>query len=131
MSEDCACCTTPAAAVPRDIQNRPWLSAMAYRIGTFATFRKAILDQLSRTRELAALTARVPDDYTITAIELWSAVADVLTFYQERIANEAFLRTALDRDSLLRLVRLIDYQLAPARRRPRNWHSPSRPARTR
>ena len=113
MSQDCACCTTPAAAVPRDIQNRPWLSAIAYRIGTFATFRKAILDQLSHTHELAALTARVPDDYTITAIELWSAVADVLTFYQERIANEAFLRTAIERDSLLRLVRLIDYQLAP------------------
>ena len=30
--------------------------AIAYRIGTFATFRKAILDELSRTPELAGLT---------------------------------------------------------------------------
>ena len=37
----------------------------------------------------------------------------MLTFYQERIANEAFLRTATLRDSVLRLVRLIDYQLRP------------------
>jgi hypothetical protein len=37
----------------------------------------------------------------------------VLAFYQERIANEAFIRTATLRDSVLRLVRVIDYQLAP------------------
>lgn len=113
MSHDCGCCTTPAAAVPGEVRNRPWLSAVAYRIGTFATFRKAIFDELSRTPALASLTARVPDDYTITTIELWAAVADVISFYQERIANDAFLRTATDRDPLLRLVRLIDYQLAP------------------
>ncbi|HEV8678260.1 MAG TPA: hypothetical protein VGQ90_02705, partial [Stellaceae bacterium] len=62
---------------------------------------------------MAGLGARVSEDYTITAIELWSAVADVLTFYQERTANEAFLRTATLRDSVLRLVRLIGYELAP------------------
>jgi len=40
-------------------------------------------------------------------------VADVLIFYQERIANEAFLRTALERRSLVELGRLIDYELRP------------------
>lgn len=110
---DCLCCITPAAAVPAEIANRPGLSAVAYRIGTFSTFRKAITDELSRVPELAGLSTRVSDDYTITAIELWSAVADVLTFYQERLANEAFLRTATLRDSLLRLVRLIGYELSP------------------
>ncbi len=109
----CLCCTTPVAAVPAEIANRPGLSAVAYRIGTFATFRKDITDELSRVPQLADLGTRVNDDYTITAIELWSAVADVLTFYQERLANEAFLRTATLRDSLLRLVRLIGYELTP------------------
>jgi hypothetical protein len=101
------------AAVPTVIQNRPGLSAVAYRIGTFATFRKAMLDKLAHTPALAGLTARVGDDYSITTIELWAAIADVLTFYQERTANEAFLRTSALRDSVLRLVRLIDYQLRP------------------
>lgn len=111
MSEgDCLCCTTPVAP---EVANRPGLSAVAYRIGTFTTFRKAITDELSRVPELAGLSTRVSDDYTITAIELWSAVADVLTFYQERLANEAFLRTATLRDSLLRLVRLIGYEFSP------------------
>jgi hypothetical protein len=110
---DCGCCTTAAAAIPAEVENRPGLSVIAYRIGTFTTFRKAIIDQLSHTAELAGLSARVSEDYTITAIEMWSAVADVLTFYQERAANEAFLRTATLRDSILRLVRLIGYELAP------------------
>jgi len=34
----------------------------------------------------------------------WATLADVLTFYQERIANELWLRTATERDSLLRLA---------------------------
>ncbi len=113
MSDDCGCCSTPAAAVPAAIENRPGLSAVAYRIGTFATFRKAVLDRLAHTPELADLTSRTGDDYTITAVELWAAVADVLTFYQERIVNESFLRTATLRDSVLRLVRLLGYELRP------------------
>ena len=111
MSDDCGCCATPPT--PAATENRPGLSAVVYRPGTFATFREAIIEQLSHTPALTALTARGLDDYTITTIELWSAVADVLAFYEERIANEAFLRTALYRDSVLRLVRLIGYQLAP------------------
>jgi hypothetical protein len=102
---------TAASAVPATVENRPGLPAIAYRIGTFATFRQAILDQLSQTPQLAALATRVSDDYTITAIELWSAVADVVTFYQERTANEAFLGTSTLRDSLLRIVRLVGYEL--------------------
>ncbi|MGF6289686.1 putative baseplate assembly protein [Paraburkholderia youngii] len=111
---DCGCCAAPAPAAPAPIANRPGLAAIAYRIGTFATFREALIESLSHTPELTALRTRVSDDYTITVIELWSVVADVLTFYQERTANEAFLRTATQRDSLLRLVRLIGYELGPA-----------------
>lgn len=112
-ASDCGCCATVAPAVPATVENRPGLSAVAYRIGSFASFRQAIVDELSRTPELAALSTRVSEDYTITTIELWAAVADVLAFYQERIANEAFLRTATLRDSMLRLVRLIGYELGP------------------
>ncbi|MGZ4798530.1 MAG: baseplate J/gp47 family protein [Acidimicrobiia bacterium] len=110
---DCGCCSPTTPGTLAAVENRPWLSVVSYRIGTFATFRTAILDQLSHTPALAALATRTNDDYTVTAVELWSAVADVLTFYQERIANESFLRTATMRDSLLRLVRQIGYELRP------------------
>ena len=37
----------------------------------------------------------------------------MLTFYQERIANEGYLRTATERRSILELARLIGYRLRP------------------
>ena len=37
----------------------------------------------------------------------------MLSFYNERIANELFLRTARERDSVLRLVALIGYRPRP------------------
>ena len=40
-------------------------------------------------------------------------MADVLTFYQERLANEAYLRTATERLSLVHLARAIGYELQP------------------
>lgn len=113
MIQPCGCCTTPTEARSTHPGNRPWLSAIDYRLGTFASFREALLDGLGRTPAMQGLRSRVSDDYTVSAVELWSAVADVLTFYTERIANEAFLRTARQRDSVLRLVRVLDYQLSP------------------
>jgi hypothetical protein len=113
MSCACGCCATPAPSTPIAIQNRPGLSAITYRVGTFSVFRHALLVEMARAPELAGLRTRLSDDYTVTVAELWAAVADVLTFYQERIANEAFLRTARERDSVLRLVRLLDYHLRP------------------
>jgi hypothetical protein len=38
-------------------------------------------------------------------------VADLLGFYQERIANEGYLRTATERRSVLELARLVGYEL--------------------
>ncbi len=109
----CGCCETAASPTPVRIENRPGLSAVAYRVGTFASFREAMLRAISREPALARLTTRQSDDPAITLLELWAAVADVLTFYQERIANESFLRTAVHRDSVLRLVRMLDYHLRP------------------
>lgn len=111
MSDDCGCCATPPSGTA--IENRPGLTALAYRPGTFMTFRQELIEALARKDGVSTLTSRGSDDYTISTIELWSAVADVLSFYQERIANESFLRTAVHRDSMLRLVRLLGYELAP------------------
>jgi len=53
--------------------------------------------RLPRIPELTALGTRRDDDYSITFLDLWAAVADVLTFYQERYANEAFYASAQQR----------------------------------
>ena len=94
------------------LTNRPGLPSIDYRVGTYPTFLRASLDEVTRDPALSAWTAR-RDDYGIVLLQLWAYVADVLTFYQERIANEAYLRTAVERESVLRLAELIDYRPAP------------------
>ncbi|HEV7661589.1 MAG TPA: putative baseplate assembly protein [Allosphingosinicella sp.] len=63
--------------------------------------------------ELAGLRTRDPGDPSIALLDGWAIVADVLTFYQERIANEGYLRTATERRSLVELARLIGYVPRP------------------
>ena len=186
------CCGRPApgTTVPALVFNPSGLSAITYRIGTFTSFRQAMLDSIAlpdlMATSVTTLTSPVgPADTSISVldasqfplapnfrikigseylqvidgagtstwritrgsstvahftgdmvildppnpfaswhagtgvdyhtifVELWAYLADIITFYQERIANEAYLGTASQRDSLLRLVSLIDYHPAP------------------
>ena len=112
---DCACCAGVAVQTPLALSSRPGLAALAYRVGTHATFKRSMLARLSDTRwpALGQLRSREPDDFTIALLDAWAVVGDVLSFYQERIANESYLRTASERLSILEQARLIGYQLAP------------------
>ncbi|MFP5261563.1 MAG: putative baseplate assembly protein [Blastocatellia bacterium] len=112
---DCECCEGVSAETPLNVYNRPGLTALAYRVGTHAQFRETLLTLISGSNlpALSRLTTRDNDDYSIALLDAWATVADVLTFYQERIANEVYLRTATERFSLLELARLISYQLRP------------------
>src|SRR5437764_10462273 len=109
----CGCCEPTVPLTPLAEDNRAGLTAIAYRAGTYASFRETMLEQIAHAPELGRLTTRADDDYSVTVIDLWAAVADVLTFYQERYANEAYLRTATQAGSIARLARLIDYSLRP------------------
>ncbi|MFI1829776.1 putative baseplate assembly protein [Streptomyces sp. NPDC020412] len=98
------------------VWNRPGLPALAYLAGTHQQFLDLMLARLSQqdAGRLAALTTREPDDPAIALFDAWAVVGDVLTFYQERIANEGFLRTATEHESLLRLGRLVGHRPRPA-----------------
>ncbi len=121
----CGCCQAPTPGAPVAIFNRPGLDAIAYRTGDYAAFRQAMIQAIPRVgKQLAAelqlpasplsrWTARQSDDYGIALFELWAVLGDILTFYQERIANEAYLRTAVQDDSVRRLAAMIDYRLGP------------------
>lgn len=62
---------------------------------------------------LLRLTTRATSDPSIALLDGWSTLSDVLTFYQERIANEGYLRTATERKSLFELSRLVGYRPRP------------------
>jgi hypothetical protein len=64
-------------------------------------------------RALRRLRTRHIDDFSVALLDAWATVADVLAFYQERIATEAFLRTATERRSVLELARLVGYSPRP------------------
>jgi hypothetical protein len=98
---------------PQRPWNRPGLSRIGYRVGTYADFREAFLRNLNREAVLSGWTHRSPDDPGIALLEGASILGDILTFYQELYANEAFLRTARWRVSIADLVRLLGYRLAP------------------
>jgi hypothetical protein len=80
-------------------------AAAAYSTGETVT--------LSPPNPFASWQVGTANDYQTMFVELWAYLADILTFYQERIANEAYLGTAVLRDSLLRLVSLTDYRPGP------------------
>jgi len=54
-------------------------------------------------------TDRSPGDFGIILLELFAYVGDVLNFYTDRIANEAFIGTAQQRSSILNIATLLDY----------------------
>ena len=62
---------------------------------------------------LGRLKTRDDDDFTMGLLDAVACAADVLSFYQERIANESFLRTATERVSLQEMAKLIGYRLRP------------------
>ncbi len=111
----CACCEGVEVLTPQDTANRPGLDAIARRAGTHSSFLETMKARLS-SREypaLSPLATREADDFSIALLDAWAVVADVLTFYQERIANEGYLRTATERRSVLELARLVGYQPRP------------------
>ena len=110
----CGCCKAEGSPTPEPVQNRPGLSSIQYRMGTYASFLLAMMEEIAGTPELRnRLLTRSTDDFAIALLAMWSYVGDILTFYQERIANEAYLRTALLQESVVQLAALLDYKPAP------------------
>lgn len=111
----CGCCTGVVMQTPEFVGNRPGLPAIAYRTGRHATFNASMQACLSQSSyaPMSLLRTRDPGDFSIGLLDSWAVVLDILTFYQERLANEAFLRTALDKRSVFELARLIGYVPSP------------------
>lgn len=128
----CAACRA-AAAPPLPVANRPGLRSIRYRSGTHGDFLSAMIAGLSRDTSpptqpiplatdapqphearpaLRGLRTRDADDVTIALLDAFAVTADILTFYTERLANEAYLGTATERTSLQELGGLVAYRLA-------------------
>src|SRR5437868_5396716 len=113
---DCDCCAGVRVVTPRLVPALGGGAALGYRIGTYADFLATLKARLSSLRlpkgeyegvappridPLSKLTARDAADPAIALLDAFAVVADVLTFYQERIANEGYLPTAREFRSLV------------------------------
>ena len=103
--------------------NPPGQSALTYRAGDYPLFVARMLQNLRRqavvdldnqpSTPLAGFNILAGNDWTIALLRAWAMVADVLAFYQERLVNEGYLRTAVEPRSVLELIRMVGYELAP------------------
>ena len=126
-TETCGCCEGTEKLTPLPTANRPGMNALRYRVGTHGAFLETMLARLSTlclgsedecnpgkgSYPLRNLKTRERSDPAIALLDAWATVADVLSFYQERIANEGYLRTAAERRSVLELARLVGYEPRP------------------
>lgn len=99
-----------ALQTPLPVFNRPGLAAIAYRVGVHAAFKQSMLTRLAGLR---GLHTHEDDDFTVALVDAVASMAEILSFYQERIVNESYVRTATERRSLVELGRLIDYAPRP------------------
>ena len=104
------------------------LDKLPRQIGTFHEFRKALLRDIKAEKveiidssnvlvnviPLANWRAREKDDLGIMLLEMWAYICDSLSFYDEVLANEAYLRTGFLRPNIRKLIALLGYLPRPA-----------------
>lgn len=112
-SDLCANDCSDPFVFPKPLYNRPGLSHIDYKIGTYSDFRRTLFKKLDSDPNFSNWTYQGSDDPGIALLEGVSILGDILTFYQELYANEKYLRTATRRESIADLVRLLGYRLSP------------------
>jgi predicted phage baseplate assembly protein len=108
------CCPCDVLIHPVQPDIPAGLDALPRQLAGFPEYRLAMLRDIPTYAPLARWRARSGDDLGIMLVEMWAYVLDILGFYDERIANESYLRTALLRPSLRKLAGLIGYLPRPA-----------------
>ncbi len=114
MSCQCGCgggCGELPTRYP--ISNPSGLTRLAYRAGTFATFRRALLRHLDGETELDAWKPTATGDLGLQVLDWWAYIADILAFYNERIVHEHYVGTAELDSSVKHLVGLLGYRPRP------------------
>ncbi len=98
-------CKTQSTCPPAQ-RDEPELSYLAK---DYASFRQLILDRLALI--MPDWQERHVPDLGIAMVELLAYVGDHLSYYQDAVANEAYLGTARQRISVRRHARLVDYAM--------------------
>lgn len=90
----------------------PLPNVIDYTSKDFAGFQQSLFAYADLV--MPQWTSRETGDFGVLFTDMLSYIGDILSYYQDRIANEAFLATATQRSSVINLAALIGYTPAPA-----------------
>ncbi|MFZ1984558.1 MAG: putative baseplate assembly protein [Desulfatitalea sp.] len=82
-----------------------------YTAKDYTSLRQSMLT-LAREK-LPAWTDHSANDLGVVLVELFAHLGDSLFYYLDRLVNESYLATAVERRSVMHLLRLIGYELRP------------------
>ncbi len=121
-SSSCSCgaqatalgnCPCQTFVYPETITNPPGRTSTSYRVADFLTMRYALLLARPGEVELTNWRPGATGDLAVQMIEWWAYLGDILSFYNERIANESYLLTAMLPQSVQGLIRILGYRPRP------------------
>jgi hypothetical protein len=115
----------PPITRPIRAGNPPGLSEIRFRLAAQPLLMRWMLSRLRQAEivlpdgttfenPLRDLNLSETDSFVPALVSAWAAIGDVLTFYQERIANEGYLATATETFSVRALLAMTGYTPRPA-----------------
>ena len=99
-------CQPPAAPCPPVTEPDVTID---YTARDFGSFRRALFEFVAQ--RWPTWTDRLPADVGVMLMEAMSALADEMSYYQDRVARESTLLGASERRSLRQHARLLDFEL--------------------
>jgi hypothetical protein len=102
-------CRPPHVCPPEELVE----PALDYLAKDYASFRRMLLDLLPQLNP--SFVERNPSDLGIALAELLAYTGDHISYFQDAVANEAYLDTLRTRISARRHARLVDYRMHDGR----------------
>jgi uncharacterized phage protein gp47/JayE len=83
------------------------IAQIDYTSRDYVGYRTSLLNYA--TQVMPTWTSRSPADFGVVMVELFSYVGDIVSFYQDRIQDEAYLATATLRSSVMAIAQQLGY----------------------
>jgi hypothetical protein len=84
-----------------------YIPQVDYTSRDYSSIRQDLIDLIPEFTP--TWTNRDPADFGMAILEMFSYMGDILNYYIDKSANEAFISTASQRDSVLQLAKLLGY----------------------
>ncbi|MGH1377020.1 MAG: putative baseplate assembly protein [Alphaproteobacteria bacterium] len=114
LDNDHSCCGDVQDCCESNGRDNPvGQTEITHRPSNYSGYVNAMRHDISRNPALRRLTVRENSDPSIAMLDAWGSTLEVLSFYQDRIANEHYLNTATERVSVVKMAEQIGYKPQP------------------